>query len=167
MMVVHRYHDICAGHRVVGHEGKCRHLHGHNYRIHFYCASNGLDDLGRVFDFSEVKNRLCNWLEENWDHKFLVWEKDPLITTLHGLMNNGEYDRTGEREHFNQSLVWLPFNPTAENLADYLLNTIAPKRLEGTGVKLVAVHIEETRKCGAILTTEDAKVNQGLFHWGK
>ena len=30
-----RSHEICAGHRVVGHESKCRHLHGHNYKFHF------------------------------------------------------------------------------------------------------------------------------------
>lgn len=27
------YHDISCGHRVYGHESKCAHLHGHNYRI--------------------------------------------------------------------------------------------------------------------------------------
>jgi 6-pyruvoyltetrahydropterin/6-carboxytetrahydropterin synthase len=45
---VHRYHDISCGHRVHGHEGKCRHLHGHNYRVHFTCiAEDGaLDGVG-------------------------------------------------------------------------------------------------------------------------
>ena len=39
MITVERYHDISMGHRVVGHESKCRHLHGHNYRIHFICTA--------------------------------------------------------------------------------------------------------------------------------
>lgn len=50
-MKAHRYHDFCAGHRVVGHENKCRHLHGHNYRVTFYCESQELDGVGRVVDF--------------------------------------------------------------------------------------------------------------------
>ena len=54
-----RHHDICMGHRVVGHEGKCKNLHGHNYRFTFYCESEELDSIGRVIDFSCIKNSLC------------------------------------------------------------------------------------------------------------
>ena len=35
MTTAWRYHDISTGHRVPEHEGTCKHLHGHNYRIHF------------------------------------------------------------------------------------------------------------------------------------
>ena len=158
-----RYHDICAGHRVVGHEGKCRHLHGHNYRIHFTCEAENLDDLGRVIDFSIIKDRLCMWLEKNWDHKFLVWEKDPLVSTMHGLINNNDYSLKQEREQFNESLVWLDFNPTAENLAEHLIKVVAPAQLKGTGVTVTQVTIEETRKCAATVTTEQSKPSRGLM----
>lgn len=145
---VHRYHDICAGHRVVGHEGKCRHLHGHNYRIHFNCESDGLDSLGRVIDFGVVKEKLCMWIEDNWDHKFLHWEKDPLISMLKDLVTaQKEPYLVSEETMFRGSLVALPFNPTAENLAEYLVNVIGPQQLSGTGVRLVSVKIEETAKC--------------------
>ena len=69
MITAERYHDISMGHRVVGHENKCRHLHGHNYRIHFVCEASSLDALGRVIDFGEINDRLCEWLEEHWDHR--------------------------------------------------------------------------------------------------
>src|SRR5690606_40371968 len=55
MILAERYHDISCGHRVVGHEGKCRFLHGHNYRIHFTVAADQLDEIGRVVDFSVIK----------------------------------------------------------------------------------------------------------------
>ncbi len=51
MIFAERYHDISCGHRVCGHENKCKHLHGHNYRIHFKVSGQGLDDIGRVLDF--------------------------------------------------------------------------------------------------------------------
>jgi len=41
----------------------------------------------------------------------------------------------------------VPFNPTAENLGQHLVNVIGPQQLAGTNVKLVKVNIEETRKC--------------------
>lgn len=174
-----RTHEICAGHRVVGHESKCRHLHGHNYVFHFevaplrdkrvlklpgYNSAPGvqmemevpertkLDDLGRVIDFSVVKSTLCEWLEKNWDHKFLHWEKDDLMTGLAILIK--QQNQFGndivfpeDAKHFSGSLVALPFNPTAENLAAHMVNVIGPMLLEEHGVELIACRIEETSKC--------------------
>lgn len=140
MLTCTRYHDISCGHRVVGHEGKCAHLHGHNYRFTFTCAG-ALDAVGRVIDFSVIKTTLCAWLEEHWDHRFITWEKDPLA---HSLL---ELDPT---------VVLVPFNPTAENIAAYVAETIAPRLLKGTGVKLVRVEVEETRKCSACWSFADA-----------
>ena len=77
-----RYHDISCGHRVYQHESKCAHLHGHNYRVHFTCEAEELDNIGRVIDFSDMKSRLCMWLEDNWDHKTLIWENDPWAKVL-------------------------------------------------------------------------------------
>jgi 6-pyruvoyltetrahydropterin/6-carboxytetrahydropterin synthase len=68
-IIAERYHDISCGHRVVGHENKCRHLHGHNYRIHFSIEAEELDKVGRVMDFSVIKAKLCQWLEDYFDHK--------------------------------------------------------------------------------------------------
>lgn len=136
-----RYHDISTGHRVVGHENKCRHLHGHNYRIHFVCEANELDTVGRVIDFGVIKERLCMWVENNWDHKFLAWEHDPVMQTA--------YDHMQDDEFFGASVVFVPFNPTAENMAQHLVEVIGPQQLAGTGVTLVSVRIEETAKCSA------------------
>lgn len=140
MHSVERYHDISTGHRVHGHESKCAHLHGHNYRVHFTCVltDGPLDNIGRVIDFSVIKERLCMWLENQWDHKFLVFADDPAVEAL------SEIDPLG--------VVVVPFNPTAENMAEYLVNTIGPLVLVHTGVKLVKVRIEETRKCSASFT---------------
>lgn len=138
-----RYHDISCGHRVVGHESKCRFLHGHNYRIHFHCESEDLDDVGRVIDFGDIKSQLCMWVEDYWDHKFLMWDMDPLLEAMDASLAGPAGD--GARG----SIVRLPFNPTAENMASYLVNIIGPRQLAGTGIRLVAVDIEETRKCSA------------------
>lgn len=133
---VHRYHDISCGHRVYGHEGKCRHLHGHNYRIHFTCVAEdgALDGVGRVIDFSQVKAKLCMWIEEHWDHRFLVWEEDPMTSYLLEL---------------DPTVVVVPFNPTAENIAQHLVEVVGPAQLAGTGIKLREVMVEETMKCFA------------------
>ena len=128
-----RYHDFSYGHTVTGHEGKCRNLHGHNGRVHFDIESeDGLDSVGRVIDFSVIKSNLCQWLEDNWDHRFLVWEHDLRRANLQAI---------------DPTVVVVPFNPTAENMAQYLMHYVAPKQLSGTGCRLVSVTFEETAKC--------------------
>lgn len=133
-----RYHDFSTGHRVFGHESKCAHLHGHNYRIHFTVEADALDQIGRVMDFSAIKTYLCNWLEDYWDHKFLIWEADPWSDVLKQLDPGGT--------------VIVPFNPTAENMGEYLITVVGPQELAGTGVRLISVDIEETRKCNATVS---------------
>lgn len=137
MYTIQRYHDISCGHRVVGHESKCKHLHGHNYRIHFTIAQDEdqLNELGMVMDFSQVKEKLCNWLESHWDHSFLIFNEDPLKNNLVSIAPN--------------DFVIVPFNPTAEEIAKYLVKSIAPYQLEKTGCKLISCTVEETRKCSA------------------
>ena len=141
-----RYHDISCGHRVAGHENKCAMLHGHNYRVTFTCeaVAGALDPLGRVIDFSVIKERLCMWLECNWDHRFLAWIGDDRMRELTDLLPG-----CSGRDMLFDSIVWTPFNPTAENMANFLLREVGPNQLAGTGVHLIKVEVEETRKCSA------------------
>lgn len=136
MITATRYHDISCGHRVCGHESKCAHLHGHNYRVTFECAgeTESLDELGRVLDFSVIKEKLCMWLGNEWDHHFLVWKEDPLAPHLKAL---------------DPTVVELDFNPTAENIAHHLATVVAPECLRGSGVRVIRCTVEETRKCSA------------------
>lgn len=138
-----RYHDFSCGHRVYGHEGKCAHLHGHNYRVHFTIQSTNparpTDDVGRVLDFDAIKQRLCAWLELNWDHRMLLWEQDPVRDILL------EADST---------VVPVSFNPTAEAMAYHLLDVVGPAVLP-VHVRLVQVRVEETRKCSATAAAVD------------
>lgn len=129
-----RYHDFSAGHRVYGHEGACAFLHGHNYRAHFTVEAD-LDPLGRVMDFKAIKECLCYWLENNWDHKMLLWRNDPAIHAVRTV--NGD-----------AATVVLDFNPTAENMAQHLLTVVGPQVLPAY-IRLINVTIEETRKCSA------------------
>lgn len=143
MTTVTRYHDISAGHRVYGHEGACKHLHGHNYRIHFKVCG-GLDEQGRVIDFSVIKSKLCMWLENNFDHKMILWEKDPLQLDF---CHDPKLD-------LMDHLCIVPFNPTAEGIARYLVEEIGPVQLKGTSCVLIECTVEETRKCSATYTKQ-------------
>lgn len=137
-IIAHRTHEWHMGHRVFEHESKCQHLHGHSYVATLHVEAPALDRLGRVMDFSVIKEKLVNWIEDNWDHKFMVFDKDPLATPLLAA------DPIG--------VIKVGFNPTAENIAEFLLTVVGPNQLAGTEVKLVKVELMETGKCGVVVT---------------
>jgi 6-pyruvoyltetrahydropterin/6-carboxytetrahydropterin synthase len=133
---------FCAGHRVSGHESKCRNLHGHNYTAFFHAVPRrGLDHLGRVIDFGVLKQRLNGWLEENWDHGLILWDSD-------------EEAISAARKLPGQKIFLLRANPTAENMAYELLHEIAPVVLADTSVAITKVVLWETENCYAKVSTD-------------
>jgi len=147
MITCTRRIQFCAGHRVHGHEGKCRHLHGHNYVVMF-TAEAKLDKIGRVIDFGVLKERLGSWIDRKWDHGLLLWDGDTVAKAAAGAVPG-------------QKVFYLPANPTAENMANYLLHTVGPEQMVGTGVTLTAVRIWETENCYADASLTEAARSSG------
>jgi 6-pyruvoyltetrahydropterin/6-carboxytetrahydropterin synthase len=64
-----------AAHQLPNHDGKCRFLHGHTYRVELELHApvrepDGHSDEGMVVDFAEVK-RAWKPLRDRLDHSFL------------------------------------------------------------------------------------------------
>lgn len=141
--------EFDAGHRVLNHESKCAHLHGHRYKIMVTAAMDDpdqLDGIGRVIDFGQVKRILGGWIDSNWDHGMLLHEDDPIAEGLRG-MKVGP-DREPQK-------VWLlPYNPTAENIARYLIEDTCPELFRDSGITIIAVRVWETPNCYADASLE-------------
>lgn len=137
MITCSRRIQFCSGHRVMNHESKCSNPHGHNYVAWIHAISDELDPLGRIIDFSVLKEKLGGWIDINWDHTFIVYEKDiDLIKDL-------------GKHHKNKPMWVSPFNPTAENMAEWILKEVSPMVLKGTGVTVYHVELYETENCKA------------------
>lgn len=135
MLQITRRFEFDAGHRVLGHEGKCRHLHGHHYIAEVTVTAPELDQLGRVIDFSVLKERVGRWIDGSWDHALLLNGDDP--QRLH-------FERTEERVRFLSNGI----NPTAENLAIILFIT-AQGMMKEVGIRVTHVRLYETPNCFA------------------
>lgn len=145
--IVTRYHDFSCAHRAVGDPGHCSNIHGHNYRVHFEVQGEP-NDLGRVVDFYDLKMTVINWIEENWDHKLLLWNQDPLVAEW----ISGDFPQTWAQV-LGQSIVYVHFNTSTENMAKHLAELTERSlrlRLNTNQITVTEVRIEETRKCGAI-----------------
>lgn len=121
----------------MNHESKCKMLHGHRYVVEAtFAASEGLDDLGRVIDFGVIKERLTDWVDENWDHNTILWEKDREL---------GEVIS----KQISQKIFYLPTNPTAENMAQYLREVVCKKLFPETDIQCTRIRLYETPNCYA------------------
>lgn len=120
MLTVTSRHKISAAHRLYAYDGKCEHLHGHNYLIEITLAAEQTDTLGMVMDFSTIKECLLAELDKLWDHRTLLYDQDPLCRPLQDILHD-------------TSVCAVPFNPTAENMATFLGSQFFPKLLAAKG----------------------------------
>ncbi len=134
MITCTRRIEFDAAHRIINHESKCKMLHGHRYALEASFSASNLDDLGRVIDFGEIRQLLGAWIDENLDHNTILSIKDK---------NLGDKisSETG------QKIYYINENPTAENIAQYILNEICPKIFAQKNVKCVAIKLYETPNC--------------------
>lgn len=99
-----------AAHRLRNHNGKCRNLHGHSYKVDVAVTGEalvdegGASDEGMLFDFG-VLSEWWKYAEEMLDHLTILQPGDPLIERLSG---------------HTKMFVTPGWPPTAENLADFL-----------------------------------------------
>ena len=144
MMHITCRHSIAVAHRIFEYGGTCERLHGHNYRLVIDLCADALDDLGMVADFRTVKKVLFQAVDAAWDHRTLLYDKDPLCAPLMKLLTDG-------------SVAPASFNPTAENMAAHLGTAIFPRALLNAGlnaVQVLSVTVYETDNNSATWTND-------------
>lgn len=101
--------EFDAGHRVFDADSeKCEKLHGHHYKTEITFVAGRLNN-GMVIDFNLIKERVKQWIDENWDHNVILSHRDNKLASE---INN----ITG------QNVFLLENNATTELMAMYLLN---------------------------------------------
>ena len=111
-------------------------------------AANGchkVDEVGRIVDFSLIKKRMLGWLDDHWDHAFLIYEKDENALAAIQVVEPVKY-------------FVMPHNPTAENMARYLLEVVSPYVLSDLGVIARQVSLWETTEACAVATRSEHSV---------
>lgn len=112
---------------------ECQNIHGHSYIIEVFFRSPELNHHEMVLDFKVIKS-LVKSIIDKWDHKLLV---PPKFGNLANIKVPG--------------VIYVDFNPTAENMAKYLYQKIfilmARKRFReenGEDCVLTKVRVHET-----------------------
>lgn len=128
-----------AAHRIAGHEGACKAIHGHRYVAEVEVTAPAVDALGRVIDFGVLKTLIGEWIDRNFDHSALFdrADGDAAVTAVAAL--NGR---------LGKPVYWLEGPPTAEGIVAELAAVVAPMLAE-RGLTLTRIRLWETPNCWA------------------
>ncbi|HPB10712.1 MAG TPA: 6-carboxytetrahydropterin synthase QueD [Kiritimatiellia bacterium] len=125
MLTVSKQCQFDAAHVLTRHEGQCRNLHGHTYRVIVEVAE-AEEGSDMVIDFKDLKQVIREVILDRFDHAFIYNETSEIeceiaaVIAKHGMKSAG-----------------LPFRSTAENLARHFYDALA------TRVNVVAVKVFE------------------------
>ena len=93
-----------AAHVLTDHQGLCRNLHGHTYRVDVSVATETDGDM--VVDFKELKAVANEVICDRFDHAF-----------IYNTRSAGESEIAAVVEKHGMRTVAIPFRSTVENLA--------------------------------------------------
>ena len=136
-----------AAHALEGYDGKCRHIHGHSYKLSVtVCGSPVSDDsdpkTGMTIDFGVLKSIVNEEIVDRFDHAFIIRRGESADRTLRHLLD----------ERFG-NIIETDYRPTCENmLVDFAT------RLRGrmpAGVSLHSLRLDETATSYAEWYAED------------
>lgn len=131
-----------AAHRLLGHEGKCRHIHGHSYRAEFTLSGVSLGVLNMLIDFGHVKNSVGVWIDSYLDHNIILSDKDPLLRAPDSIFAAADIWQ-GKRPFIMPSGE----QPTAEAIAKILFHVAADLLSRYVDVSVKNVRLYETERC--------------------
>jgi 6-pyruvoyltetrahydropterin/6-carboxytetrahydropterin synthase len=95
-----------SAHRLYNYEGPCANIHGHSYKALITFRIGVLDEKGFVIDFTEIKNNIQKWIDDNWDHACIVSDGDKSLI---------EFLKKEKMKYFE-----IPVNATAEMMVQEL-----------------------------------------------
>ncbi|MBU2639128.1 MAG: 6-carboxytetrahydropterin synthase QueD [Nanoarchaeota archaeon] len=126
----------CA-HRLVGHRGLCKNVHGHTYKLEVEIEGNpqiGGSSDGMIVDFSDLKSLVKKFIVDKFDHAF-VYNSNSYTDKLIAKFLKTKID---------QKLLALPFNTTAENMAQWIFKELTTQKKLTDKITVTKIRLWET-----------------------
>ena len=124
-----------AAHALYGYDGKCKNIHGHNYKLFVTVIGSPTSDssnvkFGMVMDFDDLKKIVKSEIIKEFDHSVIFNKNYPHKKLADDLIKNGH------------KVVLADYQPTIEEMIIDFANKISSK-LPGE-IKLHSLKLEET-----------------------
>jgi 6-pyruvoyltetrahydropterin/6-carboxytetrahydropterin synthase len=111
--------NFSAAHQLRGYRGKCERMHGHNWKVHVHVIASRLNELDMAMDFHDLKD-ITNETIASLDHSFL-----------------------------NDLFPFTEKNPSSENIAKWIFDSLKKKMPEDDTVRVSAVTVWESETASA------------------
>lgn len=130
-------HHFSAGHRIpglIGEGAKCANAHGHTFGVEVEIQQPPTADQGSGKDhhvaaqleFGAVKKLIRGWIDEKFDHGYIVWRDDDIMLPFLRANNMKHYVLQGK--------------PTTELIASEIMGAC---RALFNGYRIARVHVTE------------------------
>jgi 6-pyruvoyltetrahydropterin/6-carboxytetrahydropterin synthase len=129
-------------HMLAGHDGLCKNLHGHTYKIRVEVskASGNVEEdtanheKGMVMDFSSLKRIVQKLIVEPLDHAFMYWRHstDPLEHQIADLLKKS-----------GRKIAEVDYRPTAEEMAISFMDLLSSHLVEAN-INVISIELWET-----------------------
>lgn len=122
-----------SAHALEGYDGKCRHIHGHSYRLYVTIIGEPIADpshpkYGMVMDFGELKMLVGEEIVERMDHAFVMRRSDSADAVSCAI-----------GEGFG-NVVMVDYQPTCENMLADFAARISRRLPEGVALHSLKMH---------------------------
>lgn len=124
-----------AAHALYGYNGKCKNIHGHNYKLFVTIIGHPIADptnvkFGMVMDFDDLKKIVKSEIIEEFDHSVIFNKNSPHIELANELIKN------------DHKVVLADYQPTIEEMIVDFAKRISSKL--PPQIKLHSLKLEET-----------------------
>ena len=124
-----------TGHALYGHDGKCKNIHGHSYKLSVTVLGNPVLDsndpkFGMIMDFSDLKKIVKEEIVDKFDHA-TVFNKNTPHLELATLLS--------ERDH---DVILVDYQPTTEMMVIDFAEKISKRLPEN--ISLFSIKLQET-----------------------
>ena len=124
-----------TGHALYGYDGKCKNIHGHNFKLSVTVTGSPITDkshpkYGMVIDFSDLKKIINMEIIDAYDHATIFNKNTPHIEEADFLSNRGH------------KILEVDFQPTSEMMVLNFAKIITSKLPDN--IKLHSLKLQET-----------------------
>lgn len=142
MFIIKKEFKFCSAHQLIdSYTELCRGLHGHGYKVEIHLKGLVLDSTSCVVDFTEVKDKLKDYIDGFLDHSVMLPSSLPT-----------EYIEMVMK--YNKRVIIMLNNPSAENIARMIFNEVEERLGYDKTYKLAKVVVWETDTSSAEYTKE-------------
>ena len=140
MIRITKQFNFETAHALYGYDGKCKNIHGHNYKLSVTVLGAPIQDkshpkYGMVIDFSDLKKIVKEEIVDPFDHATIFNKNTPHLELANILMDNGH------------KIVLVDYQPTSEMMVINFAEKISSKLPKN--IQLFSLKLEETDTCYA------------------